>query len=58
MKVKSKTSKKVRTPRDGRVAKDLELALRLAAQHRDLMVPGSIEWLKAVREYDRIARTI
>ena len=54
----SKVRKKVRTPRDGRVKKDLELALRLAAQHRDMMVPGSPEWLKAVREYDRIARTI
>ena len=57
MKVKSK-SKKVRTPRDGRVAKDLEQALQLAAQHRDCQVPGSPEWLKAVREYDRISRTI
>ena len=56
--MKSKASKKVRTPREGRVKKDLELALQLAAQHRDCQVPGSPEWLKAVREYDRISRTI
>ena len=50
--------KKVRTPRDGRVKKHLERALVLAALHRDCQAPGSAEWLKAVREYDRIARTI
>ena len=56
--MKSKASKKVRTPREGRVGQNLAEQLRAAMGRSDAAVPGSPAWLEAVREYDRLARKI
>ena len=58
MKVKSKTSKKVRTPREGRVTKDLEARLRAATKKLGTLPPTSNAWLEALEEYERLTRKI